>query len=330
MGEALVKIERDRELSDWSGAARRGLEARTERETIIAKVLKPGLDFGVIPGTDKPTLFKPGAEKIADSLSLYPDYESISRVEDWDRPLFAYSYRCHLRQRGSDTTIATGIGSCNSMESRYRWRKAERTCPDCGRTAIIKGKAEYGGGWVCFSKRGGCGAKFADGDAEIVSQTEGRVPNDDIFSLVNTIDKMAQKRALVAASLNLGFSEQFTQDMEDREPDHVEQGALRIENSATKHRPSAPPANTPADAPVWRGKLVKFETKEGTNKSGPWTLWRFHGNDGENFGTFSQTIAEGLLALDGKFVEIVYDTTPKGGKNVVEYRDVTAEEAPEP
>jgi hypothetical protein len=113
------------------------------------------------------------------------------------------------------------------------------------------------------------------------------------------------------------------------EMDHVEQGALRTENSATKHRPSAPPANTPADAPIWRGKLVKFETKEGTNKSGPWTLWRFYGNDGENFGTFSQTIADGLLALDGKFVEIVYETTPKGGKNVVEYRDVTAEEAPE-
>jgi len=35
-------------------------------------------------------------------------------------------------------------------------------CPECGVTsAIIKGKEEYGGGWLCFAKKGGCGAKFS-------------------------------------------------------------------------------------------------------------------------------------------------------------------------
>jgi hypothetical protein len=35
-------------------------------------------------------------------------------------------------------------------------------CPVCGVVgAIIKGKPEYGGGWLCFQKKGGCGAKFA-------------------------------------------------------------------------------------------------------------------------------------------------------------------------
>lgn len=34
-------------------------------------------------------------------------------------------------------------------------------CPVCGVVgAIIKGKPEYGGGWLCFQKKGGCGAKF--------------------------------------------------------------------------------------------------------------------------------------------------------------------------
>src|SRR5215469_7283578 len=38
---------------------------------------------------------------------------------------------------------------------------AEPACPSCGVVgAIIKGKAEYGGGWLCFGKKGGCGAKF--------------------------------------------------------------------------------------------------------------------------------------------------------------------------
>jgi hypothetical protein len=37
----------------------------------------------------------------------------------------------------------------------------EPPCPSCGVVgAIIKGKPEYGGGWLCFGKKGGCGAKF--------------------------------------------------------------------------------------------------------------------------------------------------------------------------
>lgn len=33
-------------------------------------------------------------------------------------------------------------------------------CPTCGKDSIIKGKEEYGGGYVCYKKKGGCGAKF--------------------------------------------------------------------------------------------------------------------------------------------------------------------------
>lgn len=203
----------------WTGAAGRGREARAERQRIIADVLKEGQDFGTIPGVSKKCLLKPGAEKITDSLELYPDYEAINVIEDFDKPLFFYRYRCLLRQRGSDLIVATGIGSCNSMEDRYRWRKAERTCPTCQKATIIKGKKDYGGGWLCYVKKGGCGAKFKDGDAALESQTVGKVPNPDLHTQVNTIDKMAQKRALVAANLNLGFSDQFTQDVEDLGPD---------------------------------------------------------------------------------------------------------------
>jgi len=47
-----------------------------------------------------------------------------------------------------------------------------------------------------------------------------RVPNDDIFSQVNTILKMSKKRAMVDAALSAGrLSDLFTQDMEDtRQP----------------------------------------------------------------------------------------------------------------
>lgn len=42
----------------------------------------------------------------------------------------------------------------------------DKTCPKCGAAAIIKGKEEYGGGWVCFKKKGGCGAKFTTDPSE--------------------------------------------------------------------------------------------------------------------------------------------------------------------
>lgn len=35
------------------------------------------------------------------------------------------------------------------------------SCPHCGAVgAIIQGKPEYGGGWLCYKKKGGCGAKY--------------------------------------------------------------------------------------------------------------------------------------------------------------------------
>jgi hypothetical protein len=46
-----------------------------------------------------------------------------------------------------------------------------------------------------------------------------RVPNPDVADVVNTIQKMAQKRALVAATLiATSASEFFTQDVEDADP----------------------------------------------------------------------------------------------------------------
>lgn len=40
-------------------------------------------------------------------------------------------------------------------------RAPMQTCPACGAEAVIAGKPEYGGGFICWKNRGGCGAKFA-------------------------------------------------------------------------------------------------------------------------------------------------------------------------
>ncbi|HEX8070577.1 MAG TPA: hypothetical protein VF546_11540 [Pyrinomonadaceae bacterium] len=186
----------------------------------VSRVLRRDVDYGVIPGTEKLTLLKPGAEKLTTFFGLATRFQLVERIEDWTgaahggEPFFYYLYRCQL-YRG-DYLIAEADGSCNSREQKYRWREAQRLCPACGQAAIIKGRAEYGGGWVCFRKKGGCGAKYPDGDQQIETQTVGRVPNADIADQVNTIQKMAQKRSLVAAVLiAVNASEFFTQDVED-------------------------------------------------------------------------------------------------------------------
>lgn len=182
----------------------------------VSKQMVEGTDYGVIPGTKDRSLLKPGAEKLVDIFRCTPKFAIVSKVEDFERGLFAYTFRVRLFQRDAEAVLAEGYGSANSYEGRYRWRTSARKCPRCGNESIIKGKDEYGGGWVCFAKKGGCGAKWKDGDEKIEKQETGKVQNDDIATLANTILKMAKKRALVDGAIALArVSDMFKQDMED-------------------------------------------------------------------------------------------------------------------
>ena len=215
---ALAVVERSQFMPAMS------IESAVERynsvREFVSRVLRPEIDFGVIPGTEKLTLLKPGAEKLTTFFGLSTRFQLLERIEDWSgdahsgEPFFYYLYRCQLHR--DELLVAEADGSCNSRETKYRWREAQRTCPACGQAAIIRGREEFGGGWLCFRKKGGCGAKYLIGDPQIESQQAGRVPNPDICDQVNTMQKMATKRALVAAVLiAVNASEFFTQDVED-------------------------------------------------------------------------------------------------------------------
>lgn len=216
-----------------------------------------GTDYGVIPGTrGAKSLLKPGAEKLTDLFRCIPEYEIVERIEDFDRPMFHYLFRCRIISRDSGAIVAEGFGSCNSRESKYRWRNADRTCPNCGKPTIIKGKADFGGGWLCFAKKGGCGAKFSDQDPAIASQQVGRVENPDAADAANTILKMAKKRSQVDAVIALArCSEMFTQDIEP--DDFPPQNYQDDQPPRQRQQPQAPPAATkpaaaqkPAEAPA--------------------------------------------------------------------------------
>lgn len=183
--------------------------------TFVQHELKADLDFGKIPGAgDKPTLFQPGAQKICFYFNCYPDFE-VQTTELGDGHV-EYRVKAKLVNRASGNIVGSGLGSCSTKESRHRYRNAARTCPECGQATIIKGKEEYGGGWLCWAKKGGCGTKFDIDDPDVANQATGQVENPNPHDQRNTALKMAVKRALVAAALCLGCaSEMYTQDIED-------------------------------------------------------------------------------------------------------------------
>lgn len=83
--------------------------------------LKRDVDFGVIPGTKQPSLFKAGAQKIANTFGLLQHFEVESSVEDTQTPVFFYRVRCDLvkiAQDGTEYVFTTGHGSANTMEKR--------------------------------------------------------------------------------------------------------------------------------------------------------------------------------------------------------------------
>ena len=194
----------------------------------VSHCMVDGTDYGVIPGTKNKTLLKPGAEKLVTLFKCLPKFTIEEKTEDWTSGLFFYRFSCQVITQADGSVVAEGVGSCSTFESRYRWRQANRRCPACGAEAIIKGKAEFGGGWVCFKKKDGCGAKFADDAPEITDQVVGRVQNPDLIDQANTVLKIAKKRALVDASIALArCSDIFTQDVEDFAGNEPAEGAGR-------------------------------------------------------------------------------------------------------
>jgi hypothetical protein len=189
----------------------------------IQQQMRVGVDYGVIPGgRDEKTLLKPGAEKLTTLFRCVPKFMIEEQIENWETGLFYYRFRCQILTQADQSVVAEGVGSCSSYESKYRWRKADRRCPMCGVAAITRSKypprnsPNAQPGWYCFAKKNGCGANFTHDDPAITSQTTDRIPNPDIHDCVNTVLKMAKKRAHVDAAISLArCSDIFTQDVED-------------------------------------------------------------------------------------------------------------------
>lgn len=221
------------------------------------EVFEKDVDFGVIPGTgDKPTLLLPGMEKLMRVLNVVPDYPERRVIVDYDKMLFHYEYECILINVDTGVIIpgGRGLGLCTSRESTFRWRQGQRVCPNCGREAIIKGKVEYGGGWLCFKKKDGCGTNFKIDDPAITQQVVGRIENPDIADQINAIMKRAKKRALGDAVKGAAcISKFFTVDLEDTVQTHDDVIEAEIVDDT--------PPEAPAHWTVNEAAMKQFDAK---------------------------------------------------------------------
>ena len=162
-------------------------------QDVMKSVMKKDVHYGTVPGCgNKPTLLKPGAEKIMATfkLSADPQIDDLSTSD-------SIRYRITVRLATFEGVfVGSGIGECSSDEEKYKWRRAvgkefEETPEDRKRKKWRKG---YNGG---------------DERQEEQIRTN---PAD----LANTILKMAKKRGLVDAVLtSTAASDIFNQDIED-------------------------------------------------------------------------------------------------------------------
>ncbi len=211
-------------------------------QEILKDIMIEGEHYGKIPGCGpKPALLKPGAEKICLAFRLVARFEWTMTEHKNDHR--EYDMTCRLYGGNDGPLLGEGVGVCSTLESKHRYRNAAKKCPDCGKETIIKGKAEYGGGWICFAKKGGCGAKWQDGDRVIEGQDVGKVENQDPADQWNTVKKLSKKRAYVDAVLTVtAASDIFTQDIEDINPsDRNDEPTHQRDEPARKDEPSHEP-----------------------------------------------------------------------------------------
>ena len=289
-------------------------------QEVMRDVMKEGEHYGTVPGCGtKKTLLQPGAEKLAMVFRLAPTYETTK--EDLGGGHREVTVRCLLASIGTGQLVGSGVGSCSTMESKYRYRNVadyEVTEDPIPPDAKEK-KKEY--------RAKGFGMKKVDDLWVWVRYTDSaKAENPDIADTWNTVLKIAKKRALVdAVKSTCAASDIFVQDIEDLPsgfaPGDDEDDAPakpRVQPPQRKSQTNGKPAGQPAPAqePPKRGPeeviLVK-EVREKEDAKGK--VWGIYSQDGRFFSTRYGKLADDASAaaeLEAP-VRITYHAGPGGG-----------------
>jgi hypothetical protein len=216
--------------------------------------LKTSMTYGVHYGppyknSKKDTLLKPGAEWTQKLFGIRPQFEVLDRIiepnfDDLSKSWILFRYRCQMIEVKTNAVVGEAIGSCNSLEDKYHWRNGKLTCPHCGNETLIISKRNSQAYW-CNTYNGGCGKETPLNAPEITSQQVGKVPNPNPMDLLNTLDKIAQKRAYVSAVLNATAASSIFAPGDDADDiDIIDVSYTEAPDSST------PPAEKPVEKPI--------------------------------------------------------------------------------
>jgi hypothetical protein len=172
-------------------------------------------DYGIVPGTDKPSLWKPGGEKLmlVFRLSSRPTVEDLSGPDER-----RYRVMTEIIHVPSGNVVAYGVGEASTNEAKWKWRKAVKE--EWDETPEDRRRKKYG--------------KTRDDKTYTIFQVRTE-PAD----LANTVLKMADKRSFLSGILKAtAASSVFTQDLEDMDED-VREAVAKADQG------SMPPIPTP-------------------------------------------------------------------------------------
>lgn len=166
-------------------------------QEVMKSVMQKGQHYGTVPGCgDKPTLLKPGAEKLMMTFRLAADPQ-IQEIPTDDGLTFRVT--CRVLNQATGVFLGAGVGEASSREDKYNWRSA--VCEEeYQATPDDRKRIKWGTSWVKGKQT-----------AYQTKQVRTNPANQ-----ANTVLKMAKKRALVDAILTVtAASDIFTQQGEE-------------------------------------------------------------------------------------------------------------------
>lgn len=212
-------------------------------QEIMKAVMKEGVHFGVIPGCQQPSLYKPGSEALLSAFKVSVEPE-VKEIRDGNH--ITYQVRCFGRHMATGILIGVGVGEASTAEDKYAWRAAvcdeeyEDTPEDKRRVKWNKGK------WVDGKPSPGWSVK------------QVRTNPADI---ANTVLKMAKKRAQIDLCLtSLAASDIFTQDVEDL-PEEFLDGQAPPTKQNNRYQPKEKSGAPAATGPLTEGQIKLIRAK---------------------------------------------------------------------
>ncbi len=238
-------------------------------QRVLSEIMLKDVHYGTIPGTPKPTLYKPGSEKILATFHISAEPREVEDLSTSDE------IRYRVKVYGvtmNGVVIGVGVGECSSNEEKYKWRKPvcdeefNETPEDRRRIVWKKGSPAY-------------------------QQKQVRTNPADV---ANTVLKMAKKRAQIDMTLTAtAASDVFDQDLEDM-PDEIREG---VSGQGTAQKPSKADTVKPGNGkPAEEKKTVRDTLKD--------ELTAYCGGDAAKMETVLKELTVFEIDKDGKKEEV--------------------------